>query len=357
MKNIEQILKTSGIIRVSPSDTLASALGKLKSSHDAAFVFDKTNKFLGIVNPYYALIKTSAYDGSTKVENALFHPPHIKNNDALSRIVKLMNESKVHYLPVFDEKDEFIGITSARRILAYMKKMDVSKLRFNQIQHTQKGKVITVTPNEPVLRALQLFKEYKTSKIVAVDKYGKLKGILSHYDLIPYIMAPGSRTPMDRSKETHGFKENHLGNYIKSTVLAMRQEDSVKNAIDQILAKEIGSIILIDHESKPVGIVTTRDILDLLRDDKKLKKIQITVTNLSKKNKVMFDGFVKYISQYVQRNEAISEALISYKSEKNDGIFKIFVHLLPFKGEPMVISREGKDLSRMFKEIKDIVRR
>ncbi|MDP4011382.1 MAG: CBS domain-containing protein [Candidatus Roizmanbacteria bacterium] len=357
MKHIEEILKKSKIIKVSPDDTLSSALGKLKSSHDAAFVFDTDQKFLGVINPYYTLIKSSAYDGSTKVEHVLFHPPHISTKDSLSRIVKLMNESKIHYLPVFDDKEKFIGITSARRILMFMKKMDASKITIGQMAHTQKGKVITVELTDPISKAQTLFKEYKTSKIVVVDAQGRLKGILSNYDLIPYILAPGSKSHEKSRGGSKSFKDTPIKNYAKTTVLTLSEKDTVSEAIEQILSKEIGSIILVNPESHPVGIVTTRDIFDLLRTDSKRKRVKITTKHLSKRLEVTFEDFTKYITEHIQSNDSVVAGSILFEGEKNDALFKIAVHLQPQKGDPLVITREGKDFSQILQEVKDVVRR
>ena len=357
MKQIDQILKKTGIIKVSPDDTLSSALGKLASSHDAAFVFDASDKFLGVINPYYTLIKSSAFDASTKVAHALFHPPHIDTKDSLVRIVQLLNESKIHYLPVFDDEKKFLGITSARRILAFMQNLDVAKLKIGQMPHTQKGKVITVKLDDPISKAQQLFKEYKTSKIVVIDKNDRLKGILSHYDLIPFIMAPGNKSRRGSRGEQTQFKNTPVKNYAKTTVLTLNEQNTVFEAIEQVLSKAIGSIILVDHESHPTGIVTTRDILDLLRSDNKTKNVSITTKHLSKHHVVTFNDFAKYITEYIQRNEPIASARIIDEGEKNDRLFKITVHLTPFKGRPVVISREGKDFSQLLQEVKEVVRR
>lgn len=357
MKHIQEILKKSKIIKVSPNDTLSSALGKLKSSHDAAFVFDGNDKFLGVINPYYTLIKSSAYDGNTKVERALFHPPHISTKDPLTRIVKLMNESKIHYLPVFDDMDRFVGITSARRILAFMQQLDVVQKTIGHMSHTQKGTVITVKLTDPISKAQTLFKEYKTSKIVVVDANNRLKGILSHYDLIPYILAPGSKSHEKSRGESRSFKDTPIKNYAKTTVLTLSEKNTVFEAIEQILSKEIGSIILVNTESHPVGIVTTRDIFDLLRTDNKRKRVKITTKNLSKRHVVTFEDFTKYITEHIQSNNAITAGSILFEGEKNDSLFKIAVHLQPQKGDPLVISREGKDFSQLLQEVKEVVRR
>jgi len=359
MKHIKKILKTEGIIKAHPNDTLSSVLSKLTSSHDAAFIFDDKNVFQGVINPYYTLIKSSSYDGSTKVEHALFHPPHVKEEDTIGRIVQLMNESKIHYLPVFNNKDIFLGITSARRILKYMQNMDLSKATIGSIAHTQKGLVITVLPLDPVSKAQKLFKDYKTSKIVMVDKNNKLKGIVSHYDLIPYLMAPANKPHRgDRGEKSKAsFRETPVKNYAKTTVLTMSENQMISEAIEKILTLEIGSIILIDTEDHPIGTVTTRDILDLLRPDKRKKKVVVSTKHLSKKYQVTFDGFVRYVTQNLQTSVVANEINLIFNEEKNGSLFEVRVHIIMEKGDPVVIVKSGKDISKLLQDVKDIVRR
>ena len=143
--NLLDAVKTKNIIKISLEDSLSSALSHLSSSHDAAFIFDDKKKFVGVINPYHALIHAS-YPGNAKVAHCLFHPPRVKRNFSISKVAQLFIESKLHYLPVFDERDEFIGITSARRLLLctksirYLRYLFLRYLRKNQPAYYQRNR-------------------------------------------------------------------------------------------------------------------------------------------------------------------------------------------------------------------------
>ena len=117
MTQLRDIIKTEGIIKISPEESLSSAVSKLRTSHDAAFVFNDKKKFLGLINPYYCLFKSS-YPGNAKAEHCLYHPPKVRIDYSIAKVAGLFIESKIHYLPVFDLQDRFIGIISARHLLA-----------------------------------------------------------------------------------------------------------------------------------------------------------------------------------------------------------------------------------------------
>ncbi len=359
MKHFDRILKTAGIIKASPADALSSTLAHLSSSHDAVFVFDDKNHFIGVVNPYYALIKTSN-PGKTKVENCLFHPPRITPTDTLGRIARLMTESKIHYLPVFDEKQEFVGITSARRILHIMQEMDVSKLKVEEVLDGRKGKLISVYEDDTIGDAVNIFKDQKVSKLVMIDKNMKLKGILSYYDLIPYLVAPGISKSRGRGRKNNEDKEKLMNmkvkNYAKTTTLTMSVKDSIGEVISSILKKKKGSVIIIDSESHPVGILTTKDIFALLETQNKVKPLIVTTKHIADDHIRTVEDLTLYVQNYIEGQPLLKSAKLLVQEEKNGGIYNVHVTLIPLKGEGELIKREGKDLKDIVREIHEALK-
>ena len=91
MFQLKDIIKTEGIIKISPEETISHAFSKMRTSHDAAFVFAEKNHFLGLINPYYALIKSS-YPGNAKVKHCLYHPPKLKINSSINKVAQFFIE-------------------------------------------------------------------------------------------------------------------------------------------------------------------------------------------------------------------------------------------------------------------------
>src|SRR3989344_6984967 len=211
----KEIIKTTNIIKASPNDTLSMTLPHLTSSHDAAFVFNKKGAFLGVVNPYYCLIHSS-YPGTTKIE------------------------SKIHYLPVFDGKNKFLGIMTARRVLNQIRDLPVARISISEVILHKKRPLVTLYDYDTIAQALHLFKEHKVSKLVVIDKNMKLHGVLTYYDLIPYLVAPGVRNNRTaRAGEKEQFNKMKVKNYAKPTVLALQENAKVTDAIELILTRSI----------------------------------------------------------------------------------------------------------------------
>ena len=268
---VKKVLKIDNIIKISPDETLSSALVKLRSSHDAAFVFDENNKYLGVINPYHCVIKSS-YPSNAKVIHCLFHPPKIYIDFSLVKVAQFFIDSKVHYLPVFDEKENFLGIISARRLLSYFINDNDFKIKIEKILKNKKPlKVINV--NENLSTALNVFKSTKFSKLVVVDNNFKLKGILSYFDLVYYLMSPKTSPGKgDREGNKISFFHQPVKKFIKTFVLTLTKDNFLSEVIDLILEKKVGSVVIVEEKKKPVGIITTRDILHFFIKKEKEKE-------------------------------------------------------------------------------------
>lgn len=351
MTKLRDIVKTNNIIRISPTDTLSHALARLSTSHDAAFAFDEENKFKGVINPYYSVIKTS-YPGNAKVEHCLFHAPHIKLQFPTSKVAQLFIESKVHYLPVFDDQDKFMGIISARRLLSELRKFPFFNMRIGEMLAQRKQGVITIDENDAVTHAINLFKKTKISKLVVVGKDKKLKGVLSYYDLISYLIAPKTaphRGERDAAKTNFGYMK--VRNFAKTYVLTLDDTYTVFDALKLILEKKIGSVVIIDREKHPIGIVTTKDLLKLLIRKEKGEEIEVISKNVSLRSRQILGGFFNHFYLWIKKVPNLSKVKLFVKEEKQGGLFKIVLSLIPKSGKMVVIKKEGRDLTHTLQDV------
>lgn len=263
------ILKENNIIKVSPDDHLSHVLSKLSTSHDAAFVFNNENKYIGVINPYFTMIKSS-FPGNTKVEHCLTHTSKVYLNYPLSKVCELFIQSKVHYLPVFDKSEKFLGIISARRVLSYFKDQPIFKVKVEEIIKKRWQGIITVFEDDMISRAIHLFRTKKISKLIVINQTKKLKGVLSYYDLIKLMISPKySNHRGERSDNRISFYNYRVKNFAKSYVLTLSKDKLLIEVINLIVNKKIGSVIIVDKERRPLGIITTRDILRFYIDNEK----------------------------------------------------------------------------------------
>jgi CBS domain-containing protein len=274
----------------------------------------------------------------------------------MEKVAKFMSDSKIHYLPIFDESENFIGITTARRILKTMLGTDVVKKTLLDVVNDKNRPVITIDEDDLVQNALEDFKEYKISKLVVVDKNMKVKGVISYYDLMPYLVAPGGKQQRATNvNEKIFFLNKKVKNYSQKTILACEMEDTVEDAINSILKHGMGSVIVKDDEGHPVGIVTTRDILGLLQPQSPRKVMELTLKSISPEHEKEVQTLYKLVDSHIQKTSEMLKGRMVFAEEKNGGLFRITVQMTPVKGEPIVIEKEEKNLKELLKEFRKLV--
>jgi len=356
MPKLTDILKTDNIIKISPQDTLSSTFAKLGSSHDGAFVFDDNNKYLGMINPYYCLIKSS-YPGNAKAERCLFHAPRLKLNMPISKVAQLFVESKIHYLPVFNDQEKFSGIISARHLLTQMQNSNLFRIKISEVLKNKKRPLVTIYEDDSISQAVNIFKSTRVSKIIVIGHDMKLKGILSYYDLVYYLVEPkkGSHRG-DREGNRVNFNHMKVKNFAKTYVLTLTENNQLFDALNLILTKNIGSVVIIDQNRHPIGIITTKDLLTSLIQNRHEKKIEVTTKNLSPESRQIFGGFFNRFNFFVKKQPNVSKAKLMVQEEKKGGLFKVGLALFPKKGQPEVIKKEGKSLPGILDPIISIIK-
>ncbi len=350
---LEKLIRNDNIIRIAPNETLSSALAKLTTSHDAAFLFSHDNKFLGIINPYYCLIKSS-YPSNAKVEHCVYHPPKLKINYPIEKVAEAFIQSNIHYLPVFDNKERFMGIVSARYLLDNFLSHPMYHASVGELLKTKNRPILTVNENEIISSAINKFKKMKFSKLIVVGKDMKLKGVLSYYDLITFLFMPKD------AQQREAIKMNSLhqkvSNFSKKFVLTVTLKDSLQEVLRMIITKSIGGVVVIDSERRPIGIITTKDLLQFFIIRHRQAKIEIISKNLSEKSKYIFGMFLRPFSHLIKKNPDLSKTKLIVKEEKQGGLFKVILALFPKKGNPKVIHQEGKNLSKILPSITGILK-
>lgn len=340
----KELIKTDGIIKVSPEDTVANAVSRLHSSHDVAFVLQGKH-YMGVINPYYSLIKNNRSNGESLVKHFLYHPPMLTPQDSIERIVGLMMDSRLHYLPVL-EGESLLGVISARRLLSKMKGEKIFQQRISDLLEEKNKALVSVYEDDLVDKVVHLFEEQDVSKLVVIDKSLKLKGILSYHDLVPYLIAP-------KEKQIHmdSYGDLKVKTVQQNLVHTLVPSNTLEECLNDIVKREIGSVVIVNKEGFPVGIITVRDLLFQLERTEKNVFIELSTNDISPNNLKVLSDYGPYLERWVSKLKSVRRVMMLVKEEKNGGLFKVTFTIVPEKGKNTVYQEEGKKLFDVLKKI------
>lgn len=348
---LQTVFKTQNIIRVSPEDTLSHVFSLFSSSHDSAFVFDEHNHFLGVVSPYYCLIRKS-YPSNTKVKHCMMHPPHIDINFSLKKAAQLMLGSRIYYLPVF-EHGQFSAIISARRLLQAIRGAEEFTTSIDSFLKLKKKPLISLYEHDFLSKALALFKVHQVSKLVILTEDLKLRGIISYFDLISYLVVPKEKQHFSsREGNKIAFLKKPVATVMKNNAVTLNINSRLDQAADLILNKHVGSVVGLDEQRRPQGLITVHDLLSIYVGKRRFFAAEIATRNLSQKSFQIANIFIKQINHHLTHVKNLSRAKLFIKETSPGNLFSAALSLFLKNRTVRVIKKQGRNIIEVLSAIK-----
>lgn len=258
-------------IRGDAQNSLGSVLSHVHSSHEAVFIFDNNNEFVGLVSPFKTLY-SSNYPYTTKVSSIVFKPPAITEETPVYEVAEHMLAAKIYLLPVFSKDGQLQRVINGKDILQEIVR-DSGLLEFvsSKVQlHTP----ITVSITASVRDVFHTLKEKGVSRMIIVDAEGDLAGIVTRSDLMRSLIKPTSKMRFPKEGTHVGFyslagekkfrKEEPIRKYYTAQVDSMPDNTPKEKIVAHLIASPHNSIVLVDKFNKPTGFLSTRDILQAI---------------------------------------------------------------------------------------------
>lgn len=219
-------------------------------------VLDAKGRYLGVLSRRW-VIRTRLDPATTKVKSLMRSVPRVAPNISLGRAAKLMIESGVRQLPVF-EKSKLSGFVVDEDIIHGAVTQEWGKIPVEKIM-TKAPQFIEV--NRSVGAVLSLFREHSISHVPVMDR-GKLVGVISIQDIIERIFQPRQRQTLG---EIVGEKVPMLSipakGIMSHPVITVQPDLSLKEAEKKMHSHDVSCLVVIS-DGRLAGIVTKLDFLE-----------------------------------------------------------------------------------------------
>jgi CBS domain-containing protein len=122
------------------------------------------------------------------------------------------------------------------------------------IADVKRAAPVTVPPDAPVQRALDLMRTRKVSAVMVVErrKARRLVGIFTERDLV------------NRALASRGWAKAPVQRFMTPAPEALRTKDPVAYAINKMSVGRFRHVPIVDDAGRPAGILSARDVLDFI---------------------------------------------------------------------------------------------
>ncbi|XP_054621664.1 5'-AMP-activated protein kinase subunit gamma-2-like [Dunckerocampus dactyliophorus] len=232
--------------------------------------------FINILTRYYKSPMVQIYElEEHKIETwrelylqETFKPlVHISPDASIFEAVSSLIRNKIHRLPVIDPlSGNALYILTHKRILKFLQlfvcEMPMPAFMKKTLEELHVGtydNIAFIHPDTPLITALSVFTHRRVSALPVVNHHGQVVDIYSKFDVIN-LAAEKTYNDLDVTV-TQALR--HRSQYFEG-VMKCNKMETLETIVDRIVKAEVHRLVVVDEESRIVGIVSLSDILQAL---------------------------------------------------------------------------------------------
>ena len=248
---------SKGYNAVQENDTLSRCLEAFeKGKPPVLAVLDDKGKYLGMITRRI-ILRSRLDPTTTKVRTLMKVAPPVAFDFSVCKIAKLMIESEMRQLPVF-EKNKIVGFVTDEDIIHASVLDDWGKTTVEKIMSRAPH---TIEANRSVGAVLSLMREFGISHVPIMDN-GKLAGIITIQDILENIYWPQRRqTTGDIVGEKIETLSVPAKGIMNKPAITVEPQTSLRVAEKFMHDRDVSCLAIVAND-RLLGIVTKLDFLE-----------------------------------------------------------------------------------------------
>ena len=278
---------------VHDEDSVIDALTFFDDSTDVLLVIDDDNKYSGILTERM-ILRSGLPRKDTKVDRLKSFAPKVKKSTSIQECARLMLEYDLMNLPVFEDGN-LVGVIDDVRLLS-----SVASKKFGKklVKDFISEDTIIVTPRDKISGVLRIFRESHISRAPVVDD-GIIVGIITLHDIVTKLIHPKKEDSFNFIvDDERSILDYPIEKIMSSPVFTSNLDSNVKDVIDQMIDYNVSSIVIVDDQQRLFGMVTKRDLLEPLSEERKeiiypFIQVNSRIKNLNRKElTILVENFI-----------------------------------------------------------------
>lgn len=292
---------------------ISKIVAKMIEGKEALAVFD--DDFVGIISSNEIIDRD--YPMETKARHLVKkNLPKIEEKTGISEAAKIFLDNNIKAAPVFSGKN-IIGLIYEKDLVRSLDCLE------NKTTEDISTVPEIIEMNDNIGKARSILKEKNVSRLPVVDENGKLAGILDIVDFLKTVNPKESVGRKDSKGDVVPEYKLSVTTIMNSSPICVEGNIPCKDVVE-IFKKRDCSYVIITREKEPMGIVTSKDILEMMASYEKGDGVYIQITGLNQ----VEDSFDRekvdsIIEEYARKIGKIYEGIeyffIHIKSSRKEG--------------------------------------
>lgn len=306
-------IKSQSFKKIDEDATIGKALSLFENSTDVLVVLNKNNEYSGVLHER-SILRTDLDPGKSKVKSFKVSGPKVQNTTSVQECARLMIESNIFYLPIF-ERGKISGVICYTDILKFP---DLQKLRRHTVKELMTSMMTNILPDEKISIVYNKFRKSDLFSLPVIENKKYLGMIYLHDTLHTIIQHKEKPDFGTKVGEKEHLLDLPIRNIMTRPAISAPDSATLGEAIDIIIENKLDSVSIIDSDEKIQAIIFVKDLLKLITSQERIFLIpKVTInSNLKELNRERVN---KTITEFVKKYSSIlsqSEVEIYMREQK-----------------------------------------
>ncbi len=180
-------------------------------------------------------------------------------------------------------------------------------------------KLITISPDTPILRAKEIMNEKRISHLPVTDLKGHLVGLVTDRDLREAWASPA--TTLSVYELTYILQKVTVESIMKKKLITTTEDMTIERAAFIMHNNKIGCLPVVASDGKLIGIITTSDLMSVLLTALGMDEDSARVTILARDR----IGLVSDITSLLKDNSINIKSILIHPLPKFEGVFQLLL--------------------------------
>jgi CBS domain-containing protein len=285
------------IISISPDDTVSKLISLIEKDNIREIIITEKGKFKGIVYSKDIANKGITDPSKTKVSSLIRFPaPTVSSNQDINDAAQMIFKTGLRSLPII-ENDKVIGLISLSDIIDFASK--TKEFRQTTAETIMSQPEIIENDND-IGKARMLMREKNISRLPVVDKSQKLIGIVTIFDLLKALKPRERMDFYSMSAEKETTMDIPVSVIMNKSPLTIDKSRTLNEVVNLMKENNADGVIVVEG-SKPIGIVTEKDLLEVYISSLGKKGIYYQISGLTDEDDFILSTVDRMIRDSLQK--------------------------------------------------------
>jgi len=309
---------------VKENDSLEKVLPLFDRGNDVLLVLDKDKNYSGVLTERM-ILRSGMRREKIKVKILRMFAPRVTKSTSVSECARLMLESDVMNLPVFED-NTLVGVIDDVRLL---NSVSLKKFGQKKVKNFMSEDIIIVSPRDKIAEVLKCFRDFHISRMPVVDNE-EIVGVITLHDIATKVINTKNRASfefiLDEKRSLLDFPVEKVMSF---PFFTCNRNATVQEVISKMIDYNVSCILIVDDLDRLVGIVTKRDLLEPI--SKEREEITYPIIQINSKiqdldrNKLR-ELVLQFIAKYRKKlGESSFHIYLREHKEKSSGRHLIYV--------------------------------